>query len=154
MLKDLQELQLKADNYFSEAQKDKSEHGAGYFFLARKIDKIIGSVTGTRKNKKMTMSLIGLRAKMLEIASEYGAKTGITYGIDLEVKIDEFGSIYYSAEIKGLKKEENADRYSSFGRIYSKKSFTILETEFRETFEKDVALRSKTPEDPIDITVE
>ncbi|WP_372775627.1 hypothetical protein [Mangrovibacterium sp.] len=152
LLKDLQGLQSKADSFFTEAQDSASEHGAGYFYIAKKIDKIIGYVTGTRDQKKLT-TLTELRKNLLDIASEYGAETGIDYGVSLSIECSEKGEIFYSCEIKGTKKSENRDRYSDYERIYSRDNFNKLITEFKELLDIDRTARMDTPESEKDVTV-
>jgi hypothetical protein len=151
LLKDLQTLQSKADNFFTEAQENASEHGAGYFYMARKIDKIIGYLTGTRDQKKI-ITLTELRKSLIDIANGYGTKTGIDYGISISVDCDELGLIKYSVEIIGLKEIKGRDRYSS--RVYSKPSFEHLVAEFKVLLDADVEARKEVSELDKDITVQ
>lgn len=153
LLKDLQALQTKADNFFTEAQESASEHGAGYFYMARKIDKIIGYLTGTRDQKKL-MSLTELRKNLIDIANEYGEKIGVVYGVSLSVECDENGVINYSCELYNIKILAGRDKYSSNNRIYSKTIFAQLVTEFKTLLAADTEARKDDDELKKDITVQ
>jgi hypothetical protein len=153
LLKDLQSLQSKADSFFTEAQESASEHGAGYFYMARKIDKIIGYLTGTRDQKKI-ITLTELRKNLIDIANEYGAKTGIDYGVSLSVECDEKGEIKYSCEIHGIKEVEGRDRYSNYNRVYYKPIFDQLVAEFKVLLDADVVARKEVSELEKDITAQ
>lgn len=152
LLEDLQQLQAKSDSFFKEAQKDKSEHGAGYFFIAKKIDKMIGLITGTREKKKPLMSLTELRQRLVDIASEYGEKAGRSYHVELEIKCDEHGEFYYSSDIRGVIPDKK-ERYSSPGRIYGAGSFAELVQKFKDILEKDVEKRAEDPKQEKDVVV-
>jgi len=151
LLKDLQGLQSKADSFFTEAQESASEHGAGYFYIARKIDKIIGCVTGTRDQKKL-MTLTELRKHLIDIANAYGAEIGIDYSVSLIIECDEKAEINYSCELYGTKKIPGEDRYNSNNRIWNKRSFIEIENEFKALLEKDKKAREESPELEKDIT--
>jgi hypothetical protein len=146
LLKDLQGLQSKADSFFTEAQESASEHGAGYFYIARKIDKIIGYVTGVRDQKKL-MTLTELRKKLIDIANVYGAEIGIDYGVSIEIECTEKGEIKYSADLHGVKIDEARGRYSSeYSRVYSRKDFDSICVEFETLLKLDKKAREESPE--------
>ena len=153
LLKDLQGLQTKADNFFTEAQESASEHGAGYFYMAKKIDKIIGYLTGTRDQRKL-MTLTEMRKSLIDIAAEYGAKIGIDYGVSFSVECDEKGQINYSCEIHGIKEIKGRERYTNYDRVYSKPSFDFLVTEFKALLDIDAEARKDGNELEKDINVQ
>lgn len=153
LLEDLQNMQKKADGFFNEAKEDQSEHAGGYFFLARKIDKMIGYVTNVRNIKKPLMSLSELRQRLLDIAHEYGKKTGVSYEVEIDIKCNERGEFSYGSNITGLKKDPKQERYSNPGRIYSADSFNELVLKFEEILKKDAELRAEDPEQGKDVVV-
>jgi hypothetical protein len=153
LLKDLQGLQTKADSFFADAQENASEHGAGYFYIARKVDKMIGYLTGTRDQKKQ-MTLTELRKILIEIAREYGSKIGIDYGVSLSIECDEKGQINYECEIHGIKAVEGRDRYTNYNRVYGKLSFDLLIAEFKGLLDIDAEARKDDNELEKDITAQ
>jgi hypothetical protein len=150
LLKDLQNLQTKAANFFDEADESRSEHAGGYLYLLRRINKTIALVTGTSDAKPL-QSLTDLRKTILDITKEYSAKTGVEYRVSISVECDENGCIKYSGEIEGLKPVPAGDRYGN--RIYSRKTFQMLVAEFTDLLEADVEARKDDNESGKDITV-
>lgn len=150
LLKDLQNLQIKAANFFDEADENRSEHAAGYLYLLRRINKTIALVTGTSDAKPL-QSLTELRKTILAIAKEYGDKFGIEYQVSVSVECDEHNQLKYSGELHGLKPTPERDRYR--GNIYSKDSFSLLVAEFTAMLEADAKERKDDSELVKDITV-
>jgi hypothetical protein len=150
LLKDLQNLQTKADNFFDEANECGSEHAAGYLYLLRRINKTIALVTGTSDAKPL-QSLTDLRKTILDITKEYSAKTGIEYQVSISVECDEKNQLNYSGEISGLKLSPARERYGN--KVYCKDSFTILVAELTALLEADVEARKDVNESEKDITV-
>ena len=150
LLKDLQSLQIKAGNFFDEADENRSEHAAGYLYLLRRINKLIALVTGTSDAKPL-QTLTELRKTVLAIAKEYGDKLGIEYQVSVSVECDEIGEIKYSGQIFGIKEIPGADRYRN--RIYNKESFSLLVAEFTALLEADAEARKDDNQLAKDIAV-